>query len=267
MKQFSPLKQAAIGALVKPLVAHAATRSETNPTIPSASDFMECSSGADLLDLVGDGGEPIDSLEKIPQSFWLHPQLVAVYVTHRHTKIESIGDAVVLAIEGMDNDSATKLAEQYYKFLVFIWGVGNGHARTLTKLVDPPYDDKTDSLLEKPKRSSKRATTKRIATTTCETGKTTRTMTTSPPEAKGEGARAATPVAVNGDATNEGPARGEDVPAREPDPDPGAGAAQKPDHAPGRHKTGDVTVGPGTGGGQPARAEAAVSTIGTSYVS
>jgi hypothetical protein len=49
----------------------------------------------------------------------------------------------------MDNDSATKLIEQYYKFLIFIWAVGNGHAHTLIKLPDPPDNDKTDSLLEK----------------------------------------------------------------------------------------------------------------------
>jgi hypothetical protein len=44
-KQLSPLKQVAIGALVKPLVkplvAHTPTRSDTTPTLPSAAEFME----------------------------------------------------------------------------------------------------------------------------------------------------------------------------------------------------------------------------------
>jgi hypothetical protein len=52
-------------------------------------------------------------------------------------------------------------------------------------------------------------------------------MTTSPPEAEGEGAPKVTPVAVNG----------------------------------------DETVGPGTGGGQSMRAETVALTIGTSLVS
>jgi hypothetical protein len=147
-KQLLPLKQVAIGALVKPLVAHTMTRSNMTPTIPSAVEFMECSSGADLIDLVGAGGDPIDDLENIPQSFWLHPHLLDAYVIQRQTKIEIIGNSFVLAIEGMDDDSATKLTDQYYRFLVFIRAVANGHARTLIKLADPPDDDKTDSLME-----------------------------------------------------------------------------------------------------------------------
>jgi hypothetical protein len=145
-KQLSPLKQVAIGTLVKPIVAHAQTRSDTTPTLPSAAEFMECSSGADLINLVGAGGD--DDLEKLPQSFWVHPHLLDAYVIQCQTKIESIGDAFVLAIEGMDDDSATKLTDQYYRFLVFVWAVANGHARAPIKLAGPLDDDKTDLLME-----------------------------------------------------------------------------------------------------------------------
>jgi hypothetical protein len=149
-KQFSPLKQAAIGALVKPFVSHTTNRTDTKPNIPSVEDFMECTSGAEeLLELVETGNDTIDKLEKIPQSFWIHPHLLTAYVTQRQSKIESIGDSFVLAIEDMDDNSATKLTEQYYRFLVFIWAIGNGHARTQIKLSDPPDDDTTDLLLEK----------------------------------------------------------------------------------------------------------------------
>jgi hypothetical protein len=111
---------------------------------------MECTSGAELLELVGTGNDTIDKLEKMPQSFWIHPHLLTAYVTQHQSKIESIGDSFVLAIEDMDDNSATKLTEQYYHcFLVFIWAIGNGHARTQIKLSDPPDDDTTDLLLEK----------------------------------------------------------------------------------------------------------------------
>ena len=147
-KQFSPLKQVAIGALVRPLSSNTTTRTDKVPSIPTVDDFMGCTSGAEVLALVGNGEDKLDELERTPQSFWIHPHLLAEYFTHRQTKIESIGDSFVATLEDMDNTSAMKLTEQYYQFLVYIWAVGNGHARTLVKLSDPPDDDKTDQLLE-----------------------------------------------------------------------------------------------------------------------
>jgi hypothetical protein len=94
---------------------------------------------------------------------------VAVYITQQQNKIESIGDAFVLAITGMYNDSATKLTEQYYKFLVLIWVVGNGYARTLIKLDNPPDNDKIDSLLEKAQEMFKAGY--KIVAATWETGR------------------------------------------------------------------------------------------------
>ena len=54
-----------------------------------------------------------------------------------------------MAIEDMANNSTRRLTEQYYKFLVFVWAVSKGHARTLIKFSDPPDDDSTDLLLER----------------------------------------------------------------------------------------------------------------------
>jgi hypothetical protein len=133
------MKQIAVGTLVKPFAVAAATRTEATPFIPSVDDFKECSSGSELIGLVGSGPNTINELEDSPISFWLHPHLLGDYITSRQVKVESIGNSFVLAIEGMNDADAKLLTAQYHKFLIYIWAVANGYAnRTTIKLLEPP---------------------------------------------------------------------------------------------------------------------------------
>jgi len=149
LHRYSPVKQLSISSLVKPFSS--ATRSP-NVVIPTAEDFKGCTSGNEFVKLVGTGTEQIDTLEGHPISFWLHPHLMGAYISHRQVKVESIGESYALAIEGMSDEDATLLTNQYYKFLIFVWAVANGHAQTTIKLFDPPDDDDTNELIRKAQR-------------------------------------------------------------------------------------------------------------------
>jgi hypothetical protein len=146
MKRFSPVKQTTMGSLTKPFSITSNRRTTTNATIPSIEDFKSCARGSEFLELVGTGDEPLDSLEKVPQSFWVHPHLLSTLVTSKALDVEDIGEAYALAIEGMEDDDATHITEQYYRFLVFIWAVGKGYSTMNVKLTDPSEEEVTDSL-------------------------------------------------------------------------------------------------------------------------
>jgi hypothetical protein len=157
LKRFSPMKQIAVSSLVKPFVIPAQTQTRTGTkantlSIPTVDDFKECTSGAELIELVGSSGRDIHELEKLPVSFWLHPQLIETSVTQRQTKIEGIGESYAVAIEGMGDEAATLLTEQLYGLLVYVWAVANGYAHTTVKFLDPPDDDDTDEALAKAQR-------------------------------------------------------------------------------------------------------------------
>jgi hypothetical protein len=150
LKRFSPMKQIAVSSLVKPFSISPQTRTGNKASIlsiPTVADFKECTSGTELIELIGSEGRSIHELEKLPVSFWLHPQLIDTSVPQRQTKIEGIGESYAVAIEGMGDDDATLLTEQLYGLLVYIWAVANGHAHTTVKLLDPPDDDDTDKAL------------------------------------------------------------------------------------------------------------------------
>jgi hypothetical protein len=114
------MKQVIVSSLVKPFVIAPTTCAGTKPCIPTIEDFKDCTSGAKLTGLTRTGTQNIDKLEKLPISFWLHPHLLGAYVTHRQVKIESIGESYDVAIEGMRDESATLITQQYYNLLVFI---------------------------------------------------------------------------------------------------------------------------------------------------
>ena len=152
LKRYSSVKQVAISSLVKPFSTPSVTTRRANMMIPSIEDFKGCTSGNELVELVGTGTEHIDTLERHPISFWVHPHLMGAYITQRQVKVESIGESYALAIEGMSDEDATLLTNQYYSFLTFVWAVANGHAQNTIKLFDPPDDDETDELLRKAQR-------------------------------------------------------------------------------------------------------------------
>ncbi len=143
LKRYSSVKQVAISSLVKPFSTPSVTTRRANMMIPSIEDFKGCTSGNELVELVGTGTEHIDTLEGNPISFWFTPPDGA-YITHRQVKVESIGESYALAIEGMSDEDATILTNQYCNFLVFAWAVANVHAQTTIKLFDPPADEDTD---------------------------------------------------------------------------------------------------------------------------
>jgi hypothetical protein len=152
LKRYSSVKQIAISSLIKPFSISGATTRSSNMVLPTVEDFKGCASGNEFVELVGTGTENINTLEGHPISFWLHPHLMGAYITQRQVKVESIGESFALAIEGMNDEDATLLTNQYYHFLVFVWAVANGHAQTTIKLFDPPDDDDTDELLRKAQR-------------------------------------------------------------------------------------------------------------------
>jgi hypothetical protein len=143
------MKQVFVSALVKPFVIAATTRADNKPFIPTIEDFKGCTSGIELIGLTGTGTRTVDELEELPVSFWLHPHLVGTYINQRQEKIKIIGESYAVAIEGMSDEAATLITQQYYNLLVFVWAVANGYAHTSIKLFDPPNDDVTDELLKR----------------------------------------------------------------------------------------------------------------------
>jgi hypothetical protein len=147
MRRFSPVKQTTMSPLTKPFSINGTRRATTSATIPSIEDFKSCARGSEFLELVGTGNEPINSLGKAPQSFWIHPHLFSTLVTSKASDVEDIGEAYALAIEGMEDEDATRITEQYYRFLVFVWAVGKGYSNVSVKLTDPSEEEGADSLM------------------------------------------------------------------------------------------------------------------------
>jgi hypothetical protein len=147
MKKFSPVKQTTMPPLVKGFGGGSTRSSSTDARIPSVDDFKGCARGSELLELVGTGDDPVDSLQKIPQSFWAHPHLLSTLVTNKSSDVETAGEAYALTIEGMEDDDATPLTKQYYRFLVFIWAIGKGYSTVNVKLTDPNEEEGADSLM------------------------------------------------------------------------------------------------------------------------
>jgi hypothetical protein len=110
MKKLSPVKQNTMPLLSK----DSEESSSTDARIPSVDDFKGCARGSELVELVGTGDDSDDSLQKIPQSFWVHPHLLSTLVTNKATDVETAGEAYALTIEGMEDDDATALTKQYY---------------------------------------------------------------------------------------------------------------------------------------------------------
>jgi hypothetical protein len=147
MKRFSPVKQTTMAPLVKRFGVSSTRSSSTDAKIPSIDDFKGCARESELLELVGTGDESVDSLQEIPQSFWIHPHLLSTLVTNKASDVENAGEAYALAIEGMEDEDATALTKQYYRFLVFIWAIGKGYSTVNAKLTDSTEEDVADSLM------------------------------------------------------------------------------------------------------------------------
>jgi hypothetical protein len=47
----------------------------------------------------------------------------------------------------MEDEDATRIMEQYYRFLVFVWAVGKGYSNVSVKLTDPSEEEGADSLM------------------------------------------------------------------------------------------------------------------------
>jgi hypothetical protein len=138
--KFSPFKEITIGAAIKPMVIPTNRGYKADLKIPTVDDFLGCSSGDELVNLVGTGEEPISALEGKPQSFWIHPSLMSTLFDNRITATSKIGESIVLAIEGMEDEEARILIGQHYDMLVFVWAVGKGFTSLNIKFLDLPDD-------------------------------------------------------------------------------------------------------------------------------
>jgi hypothetical protein len=147
MKRFPPVKQTTMASLVKGFGVSSTRSSSTGAKIPLIDDFKGCAHGFELLELVGTGDESVDSLQEIPQSFWMHPHLLSTLVTNKASDVENAGEAYALAIEEMEDEDATALTKQHYRFLVFIWAIGKGYSTVNAKLTDSTEEDVADSLM------------------------------------------------------------------------------------------------------------------------
>ena len=139
LNRFSPLKQVAISSLVKPFLTPSAVTRSANTAIPTVEDFKACTSGDEFAELVGSGTKNTDTLARSPTSFWLHPHLMGAYITSRQVKAERMGESYALAIEGISDEDATLLTNQYYSYLPPVRTVATCYHQNTIQLFSTPH--------------------------------------------------------------------------------------------------------------------------------
>ena len=125
-----PVKAAAL-AINLPATTHGTS----HPRVPTMDQFLEVRDAGEFASLEGeDSGKEVGEIEKLPNSWWLHP---AFFLILQGTRGGRAAEVAIKILEGMDgwfegNDDADELKLGAACTLEFLWAVEKGFTTAVT---------------------------------------------------------------------------------------------------------------------------------------